>query len=155
MNANQDHSWVTVTSLLNTTEADVWQLLTDPKMTEQYMYDCQLHAVWEVGGRAVWKAKDEEGNWIDNVKAQVLVYEPYKHLAFRVLHQATDQRPEVHSELHFLLKSKTEGVHLTIKQGDFAVLNLGVELFERCQQGWEFVMPKLIQACEYNFKPPA
>ena len=88
------------------------------------------------------------------MKAQVLVYEPYRHLAFTIFHQATDKRPEVQSELHYTLEPKTDGVRLSIKQGDFALLNLGEELFERCQQSWEYVMPQLLKTGEALFEKP-
>ena len=88
------------------------------------------------------------------MKAQVLVYEPYRHLAFTIFYQATDKRPEVQSELHYTLETKTDGVRLSIKQGDFALLNLGEELFERCQQSWEYVMPQLLKTGEALFEKP-
>ena len=149
-----DHLWVEVSGFLKTIEANVWQLLTDPQLTEQYMYNSQLHADWELGGKAVWKAQDENGKGIDHVNAQVLVYEPYQHLAFTIFHEATDQRPEVQSDLHYLLEPETNGVRLTIKQGDFALLKLGKELFERCQQGWDYVMPQLLKTGETRFIKP-
>jgi hypothetical protein len=52
------------------------------------------------------------------------------------------------------LKPKAEGVHLTIKQGDFVKLNLDEELFESCQQGWKYVMPLLIETSQHVFEQP-
>jgi uncharacterized protein YndB with AHSA1/START domain len=92
MTRTPNNSWVEVSGFLKTTEVNVWQLLTDPQLTEQYMYNCQLHSEWKLGAEAVWKAQDESGKWVDHVKAQVLVYEPYRHLAFTIFHQATDKR---------------------------------------------------------------
>ena len=96
------HLWVKVSDFLKTTEANVWQLLTDPQLTEQYMYNSQLHADWELRGKAVWKVQDENVKWIDDVKAQVLVYEPFQHIAFTIFNEVRDQRPEVQSDLHYL-----------------------------------------------------
>lgn len=118
------------------------------------MYNSQLHADWELEGKAVWKAQVENGKCIDHVKAQVLVYEPYQHLAFTIFHGATCQRPEVQSDLHYLLEPETNGVRLTIKQGDFALLKLGKELFVRCQQGWNYIMPQLLKTGETRFIKP-
>jgi uncharacterized protein YndB with AHSA1/START domain len=154
MNLRNKNSWAQVTGFLKTSEANVWRLLTEPQLTERYMYNCQLHADWHIGGQAVWRAPDENGKWIDHVRAQVLVYSPYQHLAFNVVHQATAKRPEVTSELHYILKPKAEGVHLTIKQGDFVKLNLDEELFESCQQGWKYVMPLLIETSQHVFEQP-
>jgi len=59
--------------------------------------------------------------WIHHVKVQVLVYEPFQHLALTIFHEARDQRPEVQLDLHYLLEPETNGVGFTIKQGDFAI----------------------------------
>lgn len=146
------NSWAQVKGFLKTTEANVWQLLTDPQLTQRYMYNCQLHADWRVGGQAIWKAQDENSKWVEHVKAEVLVYSPHQHLAFYIKHQATEKRPEVISELHFHLEPETEGVMLTIRQGDFFKLNLENELFERCQKGWEYVMPLLLETSQLIFE---
>lgn len=154
MTLSEHNSWAQATGFLRTSASNVWKLLTDPKLTEHYMYNCQLHADWQIGGQAVWKAQDEKGNWIDHVKAQVLLYEPYRHLAFIIMHQATAERPEVKSELHYTLEPKTDGIQLTIKQGNFTDLKQDDELLERCQQGWDFVMPMLIETCHHVFDKP-
>jgi hypothetical protein len=44
MTRTPNNSWVEVCGFLKTTEVNVWQLLTDAKLTEQYMYNCQLHS---------------------------------------------------------------------------------------------------------------
>jgi len=110
MTASPNSQWVTVSGFLKTSVPNAWQLLTDPQLTERYMYNCQLHSDWKVGSTAVWKAQEENGNWVPHVKAQVLVYEPCRHLAFTIFHEATDQRPEIQSELHFLLEPKGDGI---------------------------------------------
>jgi uncharacterized protein YndB with AHSA1/START domain len=147
-------SWAEVSAFIPTGEANVWQLLTDPKFTERYMYQCQLHADWHIGGKAVWKAQNENGDWVEHVKAQVLIYNPSTHLAFTIFHEATDDYPEVQSELHYHLEPQKNGVKLTIRQGDFAQLGLENTLRQRCQQGWEYVMPLLKETAGLAFEKP-
>lgn len=53
MTRTPNNSWVEVSGFLKTTEVNVWQLLTDPQLTEQYMYNCQLHSEWKLGAEAV------------------------------------------------------------------------------------------------------
>ncbi len=154
MTASPNSQWVAVSGFLKTTAPNVWQLLTDPQLTERYMYNCQLHSDWKVGSTAVWKAQEENGNWVPHVKAQVLVYEPCRHLAFTIFHEATDQRPEIQSELHFLLEPKGDGINLTINQGDFGRLELDNVLYKQCQQGWDYVMPQLLDTAKAVFDKP-
>ena len=75
-------------------------------------------------------------------------------MAFTVFHEATDQRPEIQSELHFLLEPKGDGTRLTVKQGDFAQLELGNVLYKQCQQGWDYVMPQLLDTAKAVFDKP-
>ena len=112
------------------------------------MYNYQLHAQWIPGKRAVWKAKNADGVWGDHVEAEVLVYQPKKHLAFKIMHQATKDYPAAVSELHLYLDSVGEQVHLHIEQGDFTAIEYGLERSKSCQQGWEYVLPNLIKTCK-------
>ena len=146
------NSWAIVTAVLTATEKQVWQLLTDPLLTERYMYNCQLHAIWEVGQKAVWKAKNADGSLNDHVVAEVLFYQPYSHLAFTIFHQATETHSATQSELHYLLEQEGDGIRLTIKQGDFETIADGASLRAQCQKGWESVMPQLIKTCNATFR---
>ena len=39
-----DKKWVCVEITLQVTDIRVWNALTDPKLTQRYMYNCQLHS---------------------------------------------------------------------------------------------------------------
>ena len=39
-----DKKWVCVEITLQVTDIRVWNVLTDPKLTQRYMYNCQLHS---------------------------------------------------------------------------------------------------------------
>lgn len=145
---NASYAWARVEARINSSQESVWNALTLPEQTEKYMYNCQLHAQWIPGKRAVWKAKNAEGIWEDHVEAEVLVYQPKKHLAFKIMHQATKDYPAAVSELHFYLESDGEQVHLRIEQGDFTAIAHGLERSKSCQQGWEYVLPNLIKTCK-------
>ena len=140
-------AWARVTVTLKATQKTGWKVLTQPELTEKYMYQCQLHAEWYPGAAAVWKAKDEQGLWQDHVTAKVLAYQPHSHLAFTIFHKPTADRDAAVSELHFYLEVKSKGTQLRIEQGDFSSLENGVELQKSCQQGWESVLPDLIKTC--------
>lgn len=47
--------------LLDVNKERIWKALTDPNLTEKYMYNCQLHSSWEVNSDALWKQKNEDG----------------------------------------------------------------------------------------------
>ena len=139
--------WAKVSAEIEASQEMVWKVLTQPELTEKYMYQCQLHAEWHPGGSAVWKAKSEAGFWQEHVKAKVLVYLPHTHLAFTIFHKSKKNYSAAISELHFYLESAPKGTQLRIEQGDFSTMEKGAELQKTCQQGWESVLPDLIKTC--------
>lgn len=143
----ESSQWAKVTALISIKKELLWRVLTQPELTERYMYNCQLHSNWKIGDKAVWKNKTEDGKWQEHVEASVLVYQPFKHLAFTIYHKSTDHFPETQSELHFYLIPQKNGLELRIEQGDFARIEGGDERCEKCQQGWEYVLPKLVETC--------
>lgn len=140
-------AWAKVAATIKATQETVWKVLTEPELTEKYIYQCQLHAEWLPGETAVWRAKNKEGSWEDHVTAKVLVYEPYFHLAFTIFHKPTKDHDSEVSELHFYLESQSEGTLLRIEQGDFSTLKDGANQQKKYQQGWEYVLPDLIKTC--------
>ncbi|MEK9612565.1 MAG: SRPBCC domain-containing protein [Flavobacteriaceae bacterium] len=145
MNTIKHPLWTKVSADFKIQPDRVWEAITLPQMTEQYMYNCQLHADWKVGGKAVWKAQSSNGSWHDHVKAEIIILCPNEHLGFKVFHEATECHPEVCSELHYRIELFNKVTRLTIQQGDFQFITGGEDRYNSCQQGWDFVFPKLIQ----------
>jgi len=145
MRSSETLTWAKVSAEIEASQETVWKVLTQPELTEKYMYQCQLHAQWHPGGSAVWKAKSEAGLWEDHVTAKVLVYLPHSHLAFTIFHKPTKNNKTSVSELHFYLDPLHKGTLLRIEQGDFRIVEKGVELQKTCQQGWDYVLPDLIK----------
>jgi uncharacterized protein YndB with AHSA1/START domain len=139
--------WVQVSSPINASAVAIWNVLTQPELTEKYMYDCQLHSDWKIGSKAVWRAKSPNGGWVDHVEAVVLKVDPYKHLAFEIQHKSSDKNTKEVSILHFNINPISEGFELLIRQGDFNKISFGEDGYHKCEQGWNYVLPKLIQTC--------
>ena len=148
MGNNISALWAEVTAKIPTVKEKVWEVLTHPKLTEKYMYNCQLHSSWELGSKAVWQEPLKDGSWQDHVVGEVLAYTPCEHLEIKIFHKAAEGKPAESSYLHFNLKSIAEGTELIIKQGDFHVIPSGEKSYLSCQQGWEYVLPKLIETCK-------
>jgi hypothetical protein len=49
--------------------------------------------------------------------------------------------------LYYNLETVPEGTLLSIKQGDFNTITSGEKRHLSCQQGWDFILPKLIETC--------
>ncbi|MGB6154154.1 MAG: SRPBCC domain-containing protein [Pricia sp.] len=55
----------------NTSKERVWDLLTNPEMTKQYMLGCEVLSDWTVGSTIIWKGKTEDGQEITHVKGNI------------------------------------------------------------------------------------
>ena len=120
--------WARLELPLATTKENIWLALTLPELTEQYMYNCQLHCKWELGSDALWRELQEDGSFITHVSGTLLDYQPY-------------------SLLRFILSPSQKGVLLTVEQGDFSTFPQAEEIYAECVSGWNYVQEKLIATC--------
>ncbi len=73
--------------VLNASPARVWEALTHPGMTSQYMYNCEVTSDWKRGSSLRWSGSnngrelDESGEIIDIVPGRLLKYSGFDRLA--------------------------------------------------------------------------
>ena len=142
-----DKKWVCVEIPLQATETAVWSALTDPKLTQRYMYNCQLHSSWEVGSDAIWKEEHSDGTFTTHVRAKVLEFTPYTKLRFTIFHE-NKEFGACESELKFTILKQDSGVILKIEQGDFSKLPNGIQSYDDCLMGWNYVRKGLSTTIE-------
>ncbi len=139
--------WVCLEIPFNIEPKKIWKVLTEPKLTEKYMYNCQLHSDWKVGDDAVWKEQKEDGTYIVHVQAKVLEYSPYTRLRFSIEHK-DKKYGSCKSELKFTISEKDSATVLKIEQGDFSKMPKGFQLYEDTLAGWNYVKADLIKTVE-------
>ncbi|MFV8344972.1 SRPBCC domain-containing protein [Flavobacterium sp. ZB4P13] len=47
---------------LNATVDKVWEVLTNPEYTKQFMFNCEAHSDWKVGSEIKWKGNFQGSN---------------------------------------------------------------------------------------------
>ena len=137
-----DKKWVCVEIPLQATETAVWSALTDSKLTQRYMYNCQLHSSWEVGSDAIWKEEQSDGTFTTHVRAKVLEFTPYAKLRFTIFHE-NKEFGACESELKFTILKQDSGVILKIEQGDFTKLPNGIQSYDDCLMGRNYITKDL------------
>ena len=142
-----DKKWVCVEIPLQVTDIRVWNALTDPKLTQRYMYNCQLHSSWEVGSGAIWKEEKADGTFTTHVRAKVLAFTPHTKLRFLIFHE-NKEFGAYESELKFTILKQVSGVVLKIEQVDFSKLPIGIQSYDDCLMGWNYVKNDLINTIE-------
>lgn len=131
---------------LKTTKEIVWTVLTEPKYTRQYMYNCALKCIWSVGNEAQWVEQHRNGTETVHVRGELLEFTPYGSLRFSIVHQGNGLKGQS-SELRFVISPENDGVLLTIDKGDFSSFPQAKEIHAECQRGWEYVKKDLIATC--------
>lgn len=77
---------VTRSVLLNATPERVWEALTHPGMTKQYLYNCEVRSDWKSGSSLRWtgtyqgRPVDQQGKILDIVPGRMIKYSGFDRL---------------------------------------------------------------------------
>jgi uncharacterized protein YndB with AHSA1/START domain len=78
---------VTRSVLLNASPERVWEALTHPGMTKQYLYNCEVNCDWKPGSTLRWRGTyqgrkvDQEGRILDIIPGRMIKYSGFDKLA--------------------------------------------------------------------------
>lgn len=122
----------------------VWDALTNPDMTKQYMYGCVPVTDWRVGSPLLWQG-EENGQLITFVKGQVLEVTRYEYLAYTVIdpnHAEIQDIPENYLTVIYTLTENEGTTTLEVSQGDYTKVANGEQRFAdtQAQGGWMSIL---------------
>lgn len=132
--------------LVNAARDTVWQVLTEPRFTAMWLFNCEPETDWAIGSPLSWRGRLDGTVY---VSGKVLRFEPPALLSFTSFNPngAYPDTPENHLETTFTLKSVREGTELTIAQGDFSGLTDAEERFQDAE-GWQSVLEGIREVVE-------
>lgn len=124
--------------------SEVWDALTNPEKTINYMYGCKVETDWRVGGQINWiGAKDE----IVYVKGNLTEIEKNNKLAFTTIDPNGKYKdvPGNYLTVTYTLISKDGSTGLMVTQGDYANVEEGRARYEDTisNGGWAGVLEKI------------
>jgi len=121
----------------------VWNLLTNPEITKQYMYGCEVLSEWTVGSPIIWKGITEDGAEVIYVKGEIIEIEKEKKVTFTMFdpNKGMEDKLENYVNLTYELQKIKNGTKLILTQGDFSKAEDGKNRFEEASKGWEMVFP--------------
>ncbi len=133
--------------LFKASTEQVWDLLTNPEMTKQYMFGSEIISSWEIGSPIHWKGKTEDGQDIVYVKGEVLEYQEGKKVSSTMFDPNAEMKdiPENYVNLTYELTTTEDGTLLTITQGDFSGAENGQKRYEESKQGWKAMVIPLMK----------
>ncbi|MBG6129249.1 uncharacterized protein YndB with AHSA1/START domain [Aquimarina sp. EL_43] len=134
----------------NVNKEKVWELLTNPTITKQYMYGCEVISDWKVGNPIFWKGLTEDSKEVIYVKGKIVEYKKGELVTFTMFdpNMEIEDIPENYLSLTYYLKEKNNKTTLKLTQGNFATVALGEKRYEESLKGWEMVIPVMKQIVE-------
>ncbi|NER14686.1 hypothetical protein GWK08_14615 [Leptobacterium flavescens] len=136
--------------LFKATKEKVWDLLTNPEMTKQYMFGCEVLSSWKKGDPILWKGKTEDGKEVIYVKGVIGEINVGEKLSFSMFdpNMGIEDIPENYVNLTYELEEDQEGTLLKLSQGDFAGVAQSRKRYEDTVKGWEMVLPLMKELLE-------
>ncbi len=134
---------------IDTTPARVWEVLTKPDYTRQYMFDCDAVSDWQVGSPLVWRgAKDGKvyvkGTIVEIDPDRLLQYTTFSPDAF----DHYEDKSENYTTVTLELTTVEEATRLSVSQGDFARIANGEMRFTHTVNSWHTVLQQIKEIAE-------
>jgi len=121
----------------------VWDLLTLPALTKQYMYGCEVLSDWKVGSPIHWKGLTEEGEDIIHVKGEIISITIREQVSFTIFDPniGLSDIPENYVKLTYTLKELADSIELTIIQSDLTGKENAEKRYQESIAGWDMIIP--------------
>jgi len=124
--------------------AKVWDALTNPTQTRQYMFGCETVSDWKPGSTLLWRG-EYEGREMIFVKGTIVSIVPEKSLAYTTFdpNGSMPDIPENYTTVTYTLDAHPGETLLTVTQGDFSMVADGQRRFEEVYnkgEGWNPIL---------------
>lgn len=121
----------------------VWEALTDPEQTKQYMFGCEAVSDWKIGSDLMWKG-NFDGKELIAVKGKVVDIKKDRFLAYTAIdpNSSIPDVPENYTTVTYTLTPEGENTLLEASQGDFARVAGGQARYEETNRGggWQPIL---------------
>jgi len=130
----------------------VWDALTKPDWTKQYMFGCEPITDWKPGSPLLWKGTFNDVEMVA-VKGQVVRFEPPRSLVYTVIdpnNPAIPDLPENYLTVTCNLNETAGHTQLTVTQGDYSTVADGDNRYNHTVDGggWEPILVQIKQLLE-------
>ena len=132
---------------LNANISKVWEALTNPQLTKQYMYNCEVISDWKVGSPLVWKGTEDGKVY---VRGNIVSIDPGRRLQFTAFdpNSEMEDTPSNYTTVTYELSPENGTTQLTVTQGDFSRVPDGEKRYNHTVGGWDFALKGLKELLE-------
>lgn len=147
-------AFITNSINIHATPAQVWDALTNPEQTKQYMFGCETVSDWNIGSELLWKM-EHEGKELIAVKGNILALEPNKYLAYTVIdpNSGMPDLPENYLTVTYTLEESNGETLFTVTQGDYSKVTDGERRYQESYnngEGWNLILVAIKALLEKN-----
>lgn len=137
---------------INAPVAKVWDALTKPEWTKQYMFGCEALSDWKPGSPLLWKGSFN-GVEMVAVKGHIVSIQPGHSLVYTTMdpnNPAVADLPENYLTVTCHLQEQDGQTLLTVSQGDFSKVAEGENRYKHTVDGggWDPVLVQIKQLLE-------
>lgn len=129
---------------------EVWDTITNPDKTQQYMFNTRIQSDWKVGSPVTYVG-EWEGKEMVFVNGNVLAYEPFtllKITLFDTTSQTLKDTPKNHLHLSFILTSENGGIKLDMINEGFERVDEGERRYNDTINGGDQMLLDLKRVAE-------
>lgn len=134
---------------INAPTAKVWEALTTPEWTRQYMFGCDIVSDLKVGSPILWKGL-MEGKEVVFVKGTIVQNKPGTTLKYTTFdpNMGIADVPSNCLTVTYELSHHNGQTTLKVSQGDFAKVEQGEKRFNDAGEGWDPLLIKIKELVE-------
>ena len=137
---------------INAPVSTVWDALTNPEVTQAYMFGCKTVSDWEIGSELLWRGQ-YQGMEMIFVKGKILDLIPNQLLVYTVFdpNSTIPDIPENYLTVTYQLVRKNNHTSLTVTQGDYNKVAEGERRYQESWndgQGWNPILEEIKNICE-------
>ncbi len=137
---------------INAPASKVWEVLTQPEWTKQYMFGCETVSDWQPGSELLWKGA-YEGKEMVFVKGHIVTIEPGKLLVYTTIdpNSAIDDVSENYLHVTYRLTEENGQTLFTVTQGDYSTVAEGERRYQEAYnngEGWNPIIVEIKKLAE-------
>lgn len=131
---------------------EVWDALTNPARTKQYMFGCEAVSEWKTGSPLLWKMM-HDGKELIAVKGNIVSIEPPKTLSYTVFdpNSTLPDVPANYLTVTYQLSFEGGRTILNVTQGDYNKVADGERRFQESYnngEGWNPILAEIKKMVE-------
>ena len=132
---------------VNADISKVWDALTNPERTKNYMFGCEALSDWKVGSPLIWKGAADGKVY---VKGNIVKIQHEKLLQYTTFDPNSDFEdvPSNYLTVTIELSPEKGQTTLSVTQGDFAGVENGEKRYNDSIGGWDYALKGLKEVVE-------